>query len=95
MACSNIFQTELVYTNGVSVSAKLTKRLEKISNDPENDRAYVNEHFFIIFPKKFILERFEKGSNREDVLSEFRDSDRYQIMEGIFVIVSKIIDISI
>lgn len=85
----NIFQTELVYANEISVSAKLTKQLELISSDPEFDRTYINAHFFIVFPEQFILERMEKGLSRENVLSEFRESDRYQLMKGIFIVVSK------
>lgn len=86
----NIFQTELVYANGVSVSAKLSKQLEMISKDPEFDRIYVNTHFFIVFPEKFILEQIEKGLSRESVLLEFRESDRHQIMKGIFIVELKI-----
>lgn len=85
----NVFQTELVYANGISISAKLTKQLEMISSDPESDRTYINAHFVIVFPEHFILERMEKGLSRENVLSEFRESDRYQLLKGTFIIVSK------
>lgn len=80
----NLFQTELVYTNGVSVSAKLMKQVETISSDPVMDRTYINAQFFIFFPEKIILERIEMGLSREDVLLEFRESDRYAIMKGMF-----------
>lgn len=79
----NLFQ-KLVYANGLSVSAKLTKQLETITTDPESDRAFINAHFFVVFPEEFILERMESGLSREKVLSEFRESDRYDIMKGNF-----------
>lgn len=74
----------MIYANGVCVPAKLIQQLEAISSDPESDRAYVNNIFHIIFPETFIMERMEKGLSRENVLSEFRDSDRYEILKSIF-----------
>lgn len=61
------------------------KQLEKISSDPESDRFYINSHFLVFFPEKSILERMKSGSSREDVLMEFRESDGYALMKGIFL----------
>ena len=73
----------MVYANGVSVSARLTRQLESISSNPDSDRSYVNAHFFIMFPEQMLLERAKIGLNREQVLLELRESDRYEVMKGI------------
>lgn len=80
----NLLQTELVYTNGVRVSAKLMEQSGTISSDPDSDRTYINTHFFIVFPESFLLERIKMGISREAILLELRDTDRYGIMKGIF-----------
>lgn len=82
----NPFQSKLVYANGVSVSVKLTKQFETISSDPGSDRSYVNAQFFVFFSEKKIFRRIKKGLSREQVLDEFRQSDRYEIMKGIKII---------
>lgn len=72
----------MIYPNGVTVSAKSMKKLEKISDDPDSDRAFINTHFFVIFPEKYLEKQLEKGCSREKVLSKFRDSKRYDILKG-------------
>lgn len=72
----------MIYANGVSVPTKLTKQLKTISSDLESDRTYVNAYFHIVFLEDLLLERIEKGLSRENVLAEFRESERYKIMKG-------------
>lgn len=92
----NLFQTELVYSNGVRVSSKLIKQLEleRISSEPESDRSFINAQFFIFFPEKLIMERTQKGLDRETILSEFRESDQYNIMKGIWKMSNWFINLS-
>lgn len=74
-------QTDFIYPNGTKVSVKLTKQLETMSKDPSCDRPYINAHFFMVFPEKYIRKQVKRGLSREDILAKFRDSGRYETMK--------------
>lgn len=62
----------------------LIKRLDSISGDASFDRLYVNSHYAIMFPEKYIKKQVKKGSGRKEILTKFRDSNRYEIMELLY-----------
>lgn len=66
------------------MSSKLSKELDTISSDPNYDRTYINTQFFLLFPQKYIKKQAKKGLTREQVLTKFRDSNRYETMKGSF-----------
>lgn len=53
-----------------------------ISGDSNIDREYINSQFVAFFPEKYIKKQIKKGRVREEVLSKFRESNRYETMKG-------------
>lgn len=68
----------------MKVSAYMARHIETVSGDEASDREYINQHFFIVFPEKYIRKQVKKGLRREEILSKFRDSNRYETMKGEF-----------
>lgn len=58
------------------------KLLEVISDHPDFDRPFINNHFTIVFPEKYLKKQIKKRLTREEVLKKFRESDRHKIMKG-------------
>lgn len=75
-------QSKLMYPNGAKISASASKKLETISGDPNCDRTYVNTQFFVVFSEKYLKKQVKKGLSRKEMLSKFRDSNRYEVMKG-------------
>lgn len=76
------FQSQIIYTNGVTIPADLAKQLETISGEPGSDRVFINSHFPLFFPAKYVRKQVKKGLSREEILNKFRSSDRYATMKG-------------
>lgn len=71
-----------MYPNGTKISVKLTKQLQVIASTPSFDRPFINALFLMVFTDKYIRKQLKKGLNREDILTKFRDSDRYETMKS-------------
>lgn len=72
----------MIYPNGAKVPVKSLRILEMISGDSNIDREYINSQFVAFFPEKYIKKQIKKGRVREEVLSKFRESNRYETMKG-------------
>lgn len=77
-----LLQADLIYENGVKVSAKVIEILDTITSDSSGDRLFINTFFFAMFPEKYIKKQMKRGMNRSSVLKKFRDSKRHQVMKG-------------
>lgn len=78
-------QANLIYDNGVKVSAKKMEFLDTISSEPTADRLFINTFFFIVFSEKYLRKQIKKGLNRTEVLNKMRDSNRHKVMKGEFI----------
>lgn len=79
-----LFQGDLIFPNGVQISAKKYQLLEAISTSPSNDRLFVNSAFFIFFAEKRIHKKIKKGLDRDAILKYLRDSDKFEILRSIY-----------
>lgn len=77
-------QEDLIFPNGVKISAKKFKLLEAIPVDPPNDRLFVNSAFFVFFNEQKIKKKIKKGFTRDEVLKDFRESNKFEIMRSIY-----------
>lgn len=77
-----LLQADLIYENGVMLSAKVIEILDTLTSDPSGDRLYINNFFFAMFPEKYIKKQMKRGMNRSSVLKKFRDSKRHRVMKG-------------
>lgn len=73
-----------MYPNGAKADVNAIKQLDSISDDAAFDRPFINTHYAIMFPEKYIRKQVKKGLNRKDILNKFRSSDRYEIMEHLY-----------
>lgn len=72
----------MIFPNGVKVKADLAKRLEIIPSKESSDRKFVNESFDLFFSDKYIEKQIRNGCAKEQLLTQFRDSNRYETMKG-------------
>lgn len=75
---------DLVYPNGLKITAKKMDLLDTIPSDPGNDRLFINTAFFIFFSEKRLRRQVKNGLDRNAVLEKFRDSSKYELMRAIY-----------
>lgn len=78
------FQEKWIYPNGAKVAVNAAKHLDSISGDTSFDRLFINTHFAIMFPEKYIRKQMKKGIERKKILENFRNSNRYEIMKFVY-----------
>lgn len=64
------------------MKAHLVKQLEIIPNEESSDRKFINESFGIFFSEKYMKQQIQKSSSPEQLLTQFRGSDRYETMKS-------------
>lgn len=76
------FQSRFIFPNGVKLKVDLAKRLEIIPGEESSDRRYINETFDMFFSEKYIKKQMRNGCAKEKLLTQFRETDRYETMRG-------------
>lgn len=75
---------DLIFPNGVKVSARKFKLLSAIPTDPANDKQFINSAFFVFITEKKIKKQIKKGLERNAILEYFRDSSKCEMMRSIY-----------
>lgn len=60
----------------------MAKRLEIIPSEESSDRKFINETFDMFFSEKYIKKQIRNGCTKEQLLPQFRQTERYDTMRG-------------
>lgn len=75
---------DLIFPNGVKISAKMYHLLNAIPTDPSNDRNFINSAFFVFFKEKKVHKQIKNGCDRKEILEYLRDSSKFEIMRFVY-----------
>lgn len=86
---STLFQQDnFVFPNGVRIAKTKMDLVNDIPNGPNYDRDFINKIFIVVYSEKYLNKQITKGSGRDKILAQLRETKRYLAIKGEYYFVS-------
>lgn len=82
-------QDDYVFPNGVKIVKTKMDLVNDIPKGPNYDRDFINKIFTVVYSEKYLNKQVTKGSGRDKILAQLRETKRYLAIKGEYDCINK------
>lgn len=83
-------QDDYVFPNGVKIANTKMNLVNDIPKGPNYDRDFINKIFTVVYSEKYLNKQVTKGSGRDRILAQLRETKRHLAIKGDMIVSIKI-----